>query len=32
MFGFIIHMIAVSAMFIGAGLMACMGIILGCIV
>jgi hypothetical protein len=31
-FGFIVHMIAISAMFVGAGLIACFGIILGCIV
>lgn len=31
-FGFIVHMIAISVMFVGAGLTACMGIILGCFV
>lgn len=30
MFGFIIHMIAIAAMWTGGGLIACMGVILGC--
>lgn len=31
-FGFIAHMIGIAVMFTGAGLFACLGIILGCFV
>lgn len=30
MFGWIIHTIALSAMWIGAGLIACLGMVFGC--